>query len=541
MQLAVVLGLAAAGGVMARIFRQPVLLGYIAAGVLISIVGFGDVKHLIELMGQLGVTLLLFLLGLEMSFGELKRMGRVALATGLGQIIFTSLVGYAIGLGLGFSPVGSLYLSVALAFSSTIIIVKLLSEKRDLQSLYGKIAVGFLLVQDFVAIGILIVLSGFSLGQIGWGQMGWVLVKGVVMVGVTIWLSGKVLPKILDWLGTSTEMLFVAVVAWCLAVAAVVASPLVGFSIEIGGFLAGLALSNAVEHLQIISRVRPLRDFFLTLFFVALGANISVGDLSGIIVPAIVMSLFVLVGNPLIVMVIMGLMGYKKRTSFMASVTVGQISEFSLIVMALAFKIGHVGSDLLTLTAIVGAVTMTVSTYMILYADWLYRRLEKWLGVFERKVTVEKGAGVKSLGDRIILFGYNRVGSVLRPALEKLGKKLVVVDFNPAVVEKLASEKEVNVVYGDMGDYELYEELEVGQASLVVSTVVDVGDNLQLLEAVGKRGPMVIVTAADINDAKELYAAGADYVLVPSAVGGEYLAHMLKGHGADRQYWRNLR
>lgn len=534
--LAAVMSLAAIGGWIAKWLRQPPLLGYIAAGILLSALGLVDKYHtreLVEVLGQLGVTLLLFLVGLELPVPELKRMGKVALMTGVGQIVFTAGVGYFILLALGFSSIASLYLSIALAFSSTIIVVKLLSEKRDLQSLYGKITVGFLLVQDFVAIGILIVLSGFSAGALNWTSFGVVIGKGILLIAVAMWLAGKILPRVLHWVAGSTEMLFITALAWCLGVAVVVASPLVGFSLEIGGFLAGLALANMAEHFQIVSRIRPLRDFFLTVFFVLLGININLGSIGPIIFPTIVLSLFVLVGNPLIVMIIMGLMGYKKRTSFLASITVAQISEFSLIVVALAFKVGHVDASVLALTALVGIVTMTVSSYMILNGDWLYEKLSERLSIFEKKNAKESKLKAEILNNHIVLIGHNRLGSLIRPTLEKLGLPLVIVDFNPETIAALSGEN-VYAMYGDLADSELYEDLKLHDAKLVISTVSDKLDNQQLLEIfTTKSRPVIIVTAETNSEADELYKKGADYVLVPRFVGGEYLSHILS-HGIDR-------
>lgn len=545
-QLAVVLGLGAGLGLVAKLLRQPVLLGYIAAGAVIAAlgwpVGLGE-GGLVPLLGQLGVTLLLFLVGLELPIEQLRHMGKVALATGLGQIVFTAAVGYPILLALGFNPVAGLYLAVALAFSSTIIIVKLLSEKKDLQSLYGKVVVGFLLVQDFVAIGMLIILSGLgSGGTIDWFNLILVVVKGAALVSLALFLSGKILPRIFDWLGESTEMLFVAAIAWCVAVATIVASPVIGFGLEIGGFLAGLALSGAAQHLQIGARIRPLRDFFLTLFFVSLGASVQVGDVTALWLPALVLSVFVLVGNPLIVMVIMGLLGFKKRVSFLASVTVAQISEFSLIVVAAAARVGHVGRLELAITALVGAITMVASTYMILHASFLYRLLAGFLGVFERKKPGQSELEVSPPpADHIVLFGHNRIGGRLYPALKRLGLPVVVVDFDPHTVDKLSQQHD-GVIYGDLADFDLYEQLGLQKAKLVVSTVSNVEDNRQLLHFLreSKRRPIAVVTASDQRESDQLYSAGADYVLIPHAVGGEYLAHIFRQHGIDKTAMRRL-
>ena len=523
------MGVAGIGGVAAKLLRQPVILGYIVAGMVLAAVG----KNLdvVSAMGQVGVTLLLFLIGLELPLADLKKTGRTSVITGLGQVIITSTAGYFLARVLGFGAAPAVYLGVALTFGSTVMAVKLLSEKRDLQSLYGKIATGYLLVQDFVAIGILTVLSGLAGGgEVNWLNLGTVVVKGAIMVGVAIWLSDRMLPKILDWLGRSTEVLFVVSVGWCLVVAAAVSSKWVGFGPEIGGFLAGLALANAAQNLQIVSRVRPLRDFFLTLFFVGLGANIGWAGLGGIWLPAIILSAFVLIGNPLIVMIILGQQGYSRRIAFLASTAVAQVSEFSLIVVAMAVQVGHIDKSILGLVGLVAMITMTGSTYLILHAEKIYKSIGKWLVIFEFKKIKMQITSKKDLNNHIILFGHNRTGRVVRPALEKLEREVVVVDFDPRIVE------ETGGVYGDIADYELYEELNLDRAEMIVSTVTDVEDNLQLLSALKKKRPITIILAADSADAARLYKAGADLVLVPHTIGGEYLSHLISTHGLDKQY-----
>lgn len=533
--LAVVLGAAAVGGIVARLLRQPAILGYICVGVLLSTLGvvarpgFGP---LLELLGKLGVTLLLFLVGLELPLGQLKQIGKPALVVGLGQVALSALGGYGLGRVFGLGPATALFLGVALSFSSTIIAVRLLIEKRDVESLYGKVSVGVLLVQDFIAVGLLIFLSGTQADGWGWAQLATVVAKGLVMVGVTVWLSGKVLPRVLNWLGESSELLFIGTLSWCLVVASLAATPGVGLGLETGGFLAGLALSGTAQHLQIGARIRPLRDFFLTWFFVSLGAGFQVRSFPSLVLPAVVLAAFVLLGRPVMVMTLMGLLGYRRRNAFLTGVTLAHISEFSLVIMSLLVARGYVGRSVLALTALVGAMTMMVSTYVIGAADQLYRKLSRYLGIFEKRMSSEPRVA-KALSGHVVLFGHNRTGGALRPVLDKLGLKVVVVDFNPEVVEELKKQG-VDVVYGDLSDYEVYADLGLPSARLVISTVSDVSDNLQFLEYLGscKPAPAVIVMAQDSRQALRLYAAGADYVLVPHAVGGEYLGHLLSTAGA---------
>lgn len=543
LELTILVGIASLLSIVFRFLKQPPILAYILAGVIIG--PFGDLqlqnKEALQTLGQLGVTLLLFMVGLELRIKELRSIGKVALATGMAQIVFTSLIGYFISLQLGFSPIASLYLSIALAFSSTIVIVKLLSDKKDLNSLYGKISVGFLLVQDFFAIIVLILLSGFSTDAgISLGGFSWVLLKGLLMFGTVLLLSVTILPKIITKIAHSSEILFLFSIAWALTVSALVSSEAVGFSIEIGGFLAGLALANSTENYQIVAKVRGLRDFFITIFFITIGMGMAFANFSQILIPAILLSFFVLIGNPIIVMIIMGVMGYKRRTSFLAGLTVAQISEFSLILVFLGNRLGHVEASIISLTTMVGAITFTFSTYMIMNGNYLYRKLNKYLVIFEKKNTKEgnmhqdkEGLNLK---DHVVLIGANRTGKSILEALEDEREKVVVVDFDPDVVSEL-KKKGVKSIFGDIVDTDIQERVGLDKAKLVISTVSDIEDNLLLLQSMNKQTDgkkKIIVLAQEANEARQLYKAGANYVVLPHLAGGRHVAKIIKENNLDR-------
>lgn len=532
---------AAIGGGLARLLKQPVILGYLVAGLGLAWWWFPNSARLtVELMGQLGVTLLLFLVGLELPLIQLKKMGRVALIAGVGQIIITLGLGFLLARFLGFPPVTSWFLGLGLTFGSTIIVVKLLSEKGDLQSLYGRIAMGYLLVQDFVAIGFLVMTGSLTGGEINWIQAGMAIIKSISLVGLAVWVSEHAVKKAVDWVAGSTELLFIGAIGWCLGVAAVVGSPAVGLSYEIGGFLAGLTLASAIEQTQIISRVRPLRDFFMMWFFIAMGANIHLSQIAGMGLSIAAFTVYVLVISPIILMLILGILGYRKRTFFMVGLTVAQVSEFSLILTARAVSSGLVESQALAVLSAVALLTMLISSYFIMHSDRLYHYLKFPIRIFERKRNIQEEEALPLTG-HVVLFGHNRVGSLVRPHLEKLGKQVVVVDFNPEIVEELTQEK-VNAVFGDMGDLEIYENLKLGFADLIISTVPDIKDELILMGEIArlKNGkPGVVLTAEDNIDAGKLYAAGADYVLVPRSIGGEFLNTIFEHKGWSKQVLRN--
>jgi len=536
-QLAILLVVAGVFGVVAKILRQPLLIGYLFAGITLAVSGIITDTESLTSLGQIGVALLLFLVGLEMNLQEIPTIGKVALYTGIGQIVFTSIIGFFLALLLGFGTLPAIYIAVALTFSSTIIMVKLLSEKKDLGSLYGKISIGFLLVQDFVAMIILMFLAGLGQGGLSIGEYGLIAIKAIVLFA-SIWvLSKKVLPRFFEkYVANSTELLFVVSIAWALGISALVAGPL-GFTLEIGGFLAGLALSNLPEHLQIVSRTKPLRDFFLTIFFLLLGTKLAVGGLGAILFPGIVFSLFVLIGNPIIVLIIMGFLGYKKRTSFKAGLTVAQISEFSFVLMAMGASLGHLGSTEVAVVVLTGVVTMTISTYMIMESDKIFHFLKKPLSLFEKRRTKEQPLlGKTDMRDHVVLIGCDKTGSALLPFLKRASINLLVVDYNPRLFNRLTADK-IPVLFGDINDTDVLHAAALGNAKLIISTVANLKVNLVLLSDLKsmKAKAKTVFTSLSKSEATTLYEKGADYVVVPDSIAGEHMRHVFVTYGLSSE------
>lgn len=537
-EITLIIILASFFSILFKFLKQPAILAYILTGIIIG--PFGNLQlqsqDFLKTLGELGITFLLFMVGLELRFSDLKSVGKISLLTGIGQILFTSLIGYFISLALGFSQVASLYIAIALTFSSTIIIVKLLSDKKDLQSLYGKISVGFLLVQDFFAILFLIFLSSFSQGLASWESIAFSLAKGIFLFALVLFLSKSLFPKILDKIASSPEVLFLFSIAWALGLSALVASPPLGFSIEIGGFLAGLALANSSENFQIIGKIKSLRDFFITIFFVILGMSMSFSSLSNILLPVLVFSLFVLIGNPIIVMIIMGLMGFRKRTSFLAGLTVAQISEFSLIIVFLGQRIGHLSSEIVSLVTAVGVITFAASTYLILNGNKLYKALSIYLSIFERSKTSEEYVGdLDGIKNHVVLIGVNRMGTSVLNALLEHKQNVLAVDFNPDVIKNL-KDKKIKNLFGDIADLEIQERANLASAKLIISTVSDIDDNMVLISEIKKikDGPKIVVIANDNREEEELYKIGANYVIQPYVLGGKHLAHLIKTYSLFR-------
>lgn len=539
-EITIVIVLSALLSILFRLLKQPAILAYILAGIIVG--PFGDLqlqsKEVLRLMGEFGVTLLLFMVGLELRLGGLKSVGKVALICGILQIIFTWAVGSLISSQLGFSPLNSFYISLALTFSSTIIIIKLLSDKKDLNSLYGKISLGVLLVQDAFVILILIFLSGFNtIDKTGLLPTDVLisLIKAVMLFGLLMYLSRSILPKLVDKIAHSGETLFLFSIAWALGLSALVGSPLVGFSIEIGGFLAGLSLANSSESFQIVGRVRSLRDFFVVIFFVLLGMNMSFTSIEAIWMPAFILSAFVLIGKPFIVMAIMSVLGYRKRTSFLVGLTNSQISEFSLILLFLGVRVGHIDSQIVSLVTMVGIITFAISTYLILYNGKIFRLLGGWLDLFEWAHPKREESEVGELKNHVVLIGANRTGRSILNALKDEGENVVVIDFDPDIVNELKEEKVLNL-FGDISDSHIQEKAQLKTAKLIISTIPDADDNMLLIDGLKhfKNRAKIIVAAYNGRDAKKLYRQGADYVIIPHLIGGRHIAKLIEDNGLEK-------
>ena len=517
-----------------RLLKQPLIIGYILAGIIVSPYFLNIVKstETISVFSQIGVTFLLFIVGISLSPKVIKEVGKVSLVTGIGQIIFTSLIGFLISRFLGFSVIVSIYIAIALTFSSTIIIMKLLSDKKDLEKLYGKISIGFLLVQDIFVIILLMVISSFSgnlsMDNLSFGSIlsGILLIGGFVLIFVLI--SIYVLPSLSKFFAKSQEFLFLFSIGWGLGLAALF--HYIGFSMEIGALVAGIALSMSPFNYEISSKMRPLRDFFIILFFILLGSQMVFGNISELIAPAIIFSLFILIGNPLIVMILMGLLGYKKKIGFQAGFTVAQISEFSLILIALGVSVGHLTNEILSLVTIVGLITISGSTYLILYSNKIYPYLSKYLSIFERKKV--KGNEQEFKDYDIVLLGYNRIGYDLLKSFKKLKKKVLVVDYNPETILEL-SKKGIECRYGDVDDEEFLSELNLTKTKMIASTIPEFEINLLLINKIRQinKDAIIIVISHNIEEANILYKAGATYVIMPHFLGGSHASMMINKHG----------
>jgi Kef-type K+ transport system membrane component KefB len=530
-EIALLVLLAAGVGFVGLLLRQPLVVAFIAVGVLAGpdVLGLVTSVDFIETLSQISIAVLLFLVGLKLDVSLVRNLGKVALATGLGQVTFTAFFGFLICLALGIAPLASLYISVALTFSSTIIIVKLLSDKQEIGALHGKIALGFLIVQDIFVVLAMVTLSavGVGLGEDtgGFWDVAQVFLGGVAMVGAVILYIRYLANPLLAQVARSPELMVIFAVGWAASLAAL--GDALGFGKELGGLLAGVSLASTEFREAISSRLASLRDFLLLFFFIDLGAALQLTTLGDQIGPAIVLSLFVLIGNPLIVLAIMGYMGYRKRTGFLAGLTVAQISEFSLIFMAMGISIGHVGGEAMGLVTLVGLVTIALSVYMITWSHKLYQICEPWLGIFERghahREATDTNGAAEPRGHDFVIFGLGRYGCRIGSRLRAQGYRVLGIDFDP---EALVNWRRMGMdaMYGDATDPEFVAHMDLTGVQAVVSAVprdraalTEADPQLALLHGLRSANYQgrVVLSVQKSSEAEELLQQGASVVLMP--------------------------
>lgn len=530
-QFSIIIILAAVLGIIARFFKQPVILAYLVTGLILGYFGFFtfEDREALSTFADLGTMFLLFLVGLEMNYYSLKQVGLSSLIIGVGQIAVTFLLGFLLAAILNFEPAQSIYIAIALTLSSTIVVVKLLSDKRELHSLAGKLSIGVLLVQDFVAILLLITLSGIQNGQsLSIINISLASVKALALFFLMLWLGMKVLPPLLKQISRSLELLFISSIAWLFFIAGAVTQ--LGFSIEIGGFLAGLSLANASESLQIGNRIKPLRDFFLVIFFVVLGSSVPLTGPLEYLPHIVLFVLFVLFISPIIVIIIMELLGYPKRASFLTGVSIAQVSEFSLILAAVGFRLGHIDELTVSIITVVAVITIIGSTYMINHSDWIYSKLSRYLKLIQGRKIIKIAKEEIKEKKPIVIIGFHRTGQSIALNLPK--SKILVIEFNPDTIEKLKSENYEHL-FGDISDPEILNEIDFESTEVIISTIPSFDDTLRLLDHAKKikesHNPdlSVIVRADDEREAKLFYKKGADYVMLPQFTSGQYLGRVI--------------
>ncbi|MCW1929984.1 MAG: cation:proton antiporter [Candidatus Kerfeldbacteria bacterium] len=529
--ISVVLLVGTAFATLAKLLNQPMIPAYIIAGIILGPAGFAIIQHgdLLNILSTFGIAFLLFLVGIELDLRHFLKAGKIGVFLGFIQMSIAVVCGYVLNVLLGFSMTESVFLAIALGFSSTIVVTKLLAEKKELDTLYGQIIIGVLLTQDAIAVLILIFFNVFT----GAGStselpavIGMTLLKGVGLALLAIVSARYILTSVFKYFARSAELLFLGSICWCLVFSLI--SIKIGFSIEVGALLAGVSLSILPYNIEIGHRISSLRDFFLPIFFAVLGGELIFDHVSTVVAPTIILSLFVLFGSSLVVIAIMIALGYRTRTAFQAGMTLGQVSEFSFIFMHMGYQANLLDQRMVSLVALIGLITMTLSSYCMEYTDQLYAFVRPLLKKFERHThhVMEDLPG--ELNQHAVLFGYHTMGFKIHEIFARRNIHCVVVDHNPNTIERL-QRKHISHIYGSIGDIEVLEKVKLTEASYIVSTVPSRVGTLALLNYVRehKMNAQVIVLAFQPHDAIEFYDKGASYVLFPTALSADHLEHLI--------------
>lgn len=530
-----------------HLLKQPLLLAYIAAGVVIGPkIGLGLIADLndIDTISHIGLVLLLFLIGLEIDMKKLRESGKSLVVTGLFQFVICASLGlgffHLLGYGFQAGKYDLFYLAACCALSSTAIVVKLLYGKFEIDTLAGRITLGVLVFQDIWAIILLGIQPNLADPQIG--MVLFSFVKGSVVVATSLLLSKYLLPRLFNRVSKVPELLLVSSLGWCFFVCGF--AGLLGLSLEMGALIAGIAISTFPYNLEVIAKVVNIRDFFVTLFFVALGMQIpNPVDSPAVMITAGIASIFLIGSRFLSVYPILYMFKNGNRVSLLTSINLSQISEFSLVIMALGMKAGHIGQDTMSTVIFVFVITSISSTYMIKYSDTLQKRLGRILQKMGLKdIGTPDDSGDEQSGKEIALLGFHRTASSFvheimnadrTSPIAALKDRMVVVDFNPEVHATLQT-MGVKVIYGDIGHPDTLHHAGIHEARLVISTIPDsilVGtDNLRLIRHIKKISPhaKIVVTAESAGRALKMYTEGADYVFMPRVLTARHLISIVE-------------
>ncbi len=540
-ELSLVIVVTAAVSIVMKLIRQPLILGYILAGLIAgpSLLNLIHSTELFDAFSSIGIALLLFIIGLGMNIGELRKMGKTVLLISAASFFGITLLGFASSSALGFTKTEAFITGLALFFSSTIIIIKILSDKKEQNRLHGQIAIGVILVEDIIATFALLFIVAGKDGSIDLEQIATLLLKGSLLIGLLAFCSLKILPKVSRYMAKTQELLFLSAIAWGFGIATLF--ELSGFSIEVGALFGGVALAASPYVQEISARLRPLRDFFIVLFFITLGQSMDLSSISSSIITATILAIIVIVAKPLIVTTTMGLLGYTKRVSFKAAINLSQISEFSIILVVLAVSENMVRPELGSIITLVAIITIAASTYLTHYDEALYARFDRVkLHLFEKEAIYKEKRSRTPY--QLVLFGYHHGGHEFIRTFQELHKRFLVIDYDPDVIDLLDHQK-IDYLYGDATDLELLHEAGIEKSKLMVSTITDHRTNLFLVELIEKINPdaAIICHADNIREATALYEAGASYVMIPHHIGSERMSAFIKRAGIDKHEFEKYR
>jgi Kef-type K+ transport system membrane component KefB len=563
--------LAAVFALLANRFKQPLLLGYVIAGLILGPAVTGIVSEplvILAFFAEFGLILLLFIIGLELDFTKIKSLGKMSIIIGTAQILLITLIVFGLALLFGLEVIPSLYAGLVVAFSSTLVVVKALAEKKELDTEHGNMILGILIVEDILAVigltllGVLVesgeashsfptflgilAHAGLPLPHAGWFTLVELLINGILFILAAYAIARYLLPKVMNIATDSTELLFCTSLAVALVLGGI--GGFFGFSLAIGAFVAGIVLSSSAYRHEIMGKAKPVKDFFLVLFFVALGTLLTFADLGAQLKLVALLLVTAVVMKPIIVFFVRKAFKYDNRISFLISVALAQISEFSLILAMAGVAQGAIPPDFMTGAVIATLISMMLTVYLIKYDEQLYALAKPLLAPIERLFGLRKGEhhhAHQAHKPAIIIFGINNVSAEAIEALAER-KGLLVVEQNPKKTIPYR-ERGIDIICSDAYNIDLYEEhIDFSEVKTVVSVIADTNTNLFILKKMRQhKGVVSIIAASTEDEGRQLYKAGASMALIPNVTGRQLLTELLNGrphevHDLGKAYFKEL-
>jgi Kef-type K+ transport system membrane component KefB len=504
-----------------KLVRMPTIVCYILAGVVL-----GPTFHLVELdhslglISELGIALLLFLVGLELSLEKIKDLGRVALILGSSQVLLTAISGYLLAQFMGFGVLKSLFLGAAVTFSSTVVVIKLLDQKGVMRQLYARISIALFLAQDIIVIAALTLLSSLD-GAESVAPMTMLRNLGQAFGGMAVLLASVLvaarylLPRPFAWAVRSPDTVFIWALCWCFVI--VLLAHQFHLSVEIGAFLAGIAIAQLPIHEDLHRRLHPLMTFFIAIFLVTLGIKMDLSNLASILPFAVGLSAFVLLVKPFFVFSILSFMRYSEYTAFQAAVATAQVSEFAFILLAMGAAKGLIGSNIIALGGLVGLLTIACSAYLVQYSEPLYQHVHTWklLRLFKIKRNADPEVPTNCVG-HIVVIGMNTLGREIVHRLVKNGKRVLAIDTDP---EKLKGLEPADTLIGNIEYQSVIEEIGLREAQIVISALQIESVNQLLAYRCRSLNVPCVIHAFNMSVVDNLIDLDVAYLLVPPVDG----------------------
>ena len=504
-----------------KLIRMPTIVGYILAGIVLGpVLHLVELDHSLELISELGIALLLFLVGLELSFAKVKDLGRVALILGGIQVLLTAIGGMLVAHFMGFAPMEAIFLGGTVTFSSTVVVIKLLDQKGVMNRLYARISIALFLAQDIVVIAALTVLTGFG-GSEPLAPIELLINFSKAFGGMAVLLilaltaARYLLPKPFAWAARSPDTVFIWALCWCFLV--VILAHQFHLSVEIGAFLAGIAIAQLPIHEDLHRRLHPLMTFFIAVFLVTLGIKMELSSFAAIWPAALGLSAFVLLIKPIIVFSILARMRFSEYTAFQTAIATGQVSEFAFILLALGATTGLIGANIVALGGLVGITTIALSSYLIIHSEALYAAIARTGLLKLLRAKQEPDSEIlRHRENHIIVVGMNALGREIVKQLTVRNERVLAIDTDPKKLEGLG---DADILIGNVEYQSVVEEVGLREARLVVSALqIEDTNHLLAYRCRSAKVPCAI-HAFDLSVVNDLLDLDTSYLMMPAADG----------------------